>query len=58
MNVRAGRISLDHTGRGTLGRAGLGTRIRECGERLFGVNQGYIDQLWNNMRERTVRWNH
>ena len=54
VNVRPSRISLDHTGRETLGRAGLGARICECGERLFGVNQACIDQLWSDMREGSL----
>jgi len=57
VDVGPGRISLDHTGRRTLGRAGLSTRVCECSKRLFGVNQGLIDQLWNDIREATVRWN-
>ena len=54
VDVRPGHISLDHTSRGTLDRAGLSTCIRECGERLFRVMEGSIEQLWSDMREETV----
>jgi len=54
VDIRPGCISWDHTSRGTLDRSGLSTRIRERGERLFGVNQGRIVQLWNDIREGTV----
>ena len=49
MDVRSSCISLDQTGGVTLGRAGLSTGIYEDGERLLGVDQGFIVHLWNGL---------
>jgi len=57
VDIRPSRISLDHTGGGTLGSASLSTCVREGVERLLGVGKGYRIQLQRGVKEGTVRRN-